>query len=121
MWQRVVAIVVFLCLTQEISSFHGWSNRVRHAAPSSTFVLHSSSSQNYDFKESRKALRDAAQVPSKTSIKKVFPQGKPRDKELPNPNMLRVISGRAKGKRINSPDVYLRPMMAKVSKSQLNQ
>lgn len=31
-----------------------------------------------------------------------------------NPNRLRIIAGTAKGKKINSPDVYLRPMMAKV-------
>jgi hypothetical protein len=38
-------------------------------------------------------------------------------KELPNPNKLKIIGGKAKGLRIDSPDVYLRPMMAKVSKS----
>lgn len=31
-----------------------------------------------------------------------------------NPNCLRIIAGVAKGKKINSPEVYLRPMMAKV-------
>jgi 16S rRNA (guanine(966)-N(2))-methyltransferase RsmD len=31
-----------------------------------------------------------------------------------NPNRLRILGGIAKGKKINSPDVYLRPMMGKV-------
>lgn len=48
--------------------------------------------------------------------KRIIPQGKPRLKELPNPNRLKIIGGKAKGLRIDSPDVYLRPMMAKVSK-----
>ena len=41
-------------------------------------------------------------------------QGKPREREIANPNRLRIIGGIAKGKKIDSPDVYLRPMMAKV-------
>ena len=41
-------------------------------------------------------------------------QGKPREKEIINPNKLRILGGVAKGKKIDSPDVYLRPMMAKV-------
>lgn len=52
--------------------------------------------------------------------KRIIPQGKPREQELANPNKLRVISGRAKGMKIESPDVYLRPMMAKVSCVSLN-
>jgi hypothetical protein len=42
-------------------------------------------------------------------------QGKEREPEILNPNRLRIIAGTAKGKKINSPDVYLRPMMAKVN------
>jgi 16S rRNA (guanine(966)-N(2))-methyltransferase RsmD len=41
-------------------------------------------------------------------------QGKAREREIMNPNRLRIIAGSAKGKKIESPDVYLRPMMAKV-------
>ena len=41
--------------------------------------------------------------------------GKERSRELINPNRLRIMGGTAKGKKIDSPDVYLRPMMAKVS------
>ena len=40
--------------------------------------------------------------------------GKERSRELINPNRLRIMGGTAKGKKIDSPDVYLRPMMAKV-------
>ena len=45
---------------------------------------------------------------------KIISQGKPREKEIINPNKLRILGGVAKGKKIDSPDVYLRPMMAKV-------
>jgi len=41
-------------------------------------------------------------------------QGSPREREIINPNRLRIIAGSAKGKKIDSPNVYLRPMMAKV-------
>ena len=46
--------------------------------------------------------------------KKIMNQGQPRKQEISNPNRLRIIAGTAKGKKIDSPDVYLRPMMAKV-------
>lgn len=46
--------------------------------------------------------------------KRILPQGKPRVREIANPNKLRIIAGSARGKKIDSPDVYLRPMMAKV-------
>eukprot|EP00600_Ochromonadales_sp_CCMP1393_P007307 CAMPEP_0174954954 /NCGR_PEP_ID=MMETSP0004_2-20121128/717_1 /TAXON_ID=420556 /ORGANISM="Ochromonas sp., Strain CCMP1393" /LENGTH=271 /DNA_ID=CAMNT_0016202837 /DNA_START=96 /DNA_END=911 /DNA_ORIENTATION=+ len=46
--------------------------------------------------------------------KRILPQGKARKKEIINPNRLRIVGGTAKGKKIESPDVYLRPMMAKV-------
>eukprot|EP01038_Epipyxis_sp_PR26KG_P006232 gene6232-8587_t len=48
------------------------------------------------------------------SSKRVLNQGVKRVEEIINPNRLRIIGGVAKGKKINSPDVYLRPMMAKV-------
>lgn len=46
--------------------------------------------------------------------KRVMPQGQTREREISNPNRLRIIAGTAKGKKIDSPNVYLRPMMAKV-------
>lgn len=46
--------------------------------------------------------------------KRVRAQGLPREQEIMNPNRLRIIAGTAKGKKIDSPNVYLRPMMAKV-------
>ena len=48
--------------------------------------------------------------------KKLSSQGQPRAVQLLNPNRLKIIGGTAKGKKIDSPDVYLRPMMAKVSR-----
>ena len=46
--------------------------------------------------------------------KRLIPQGKPKPQELNNPNKLRILGGRVKGRKIDSPDVYLRPMMSKV-------
>lgn len=42
------------------------------------------------------------------------PQGKAREAGLNNPSMLRIAAGTAKGRRLDSPNVYLRPMMGKV-------
>ncbi len=46
--------------------------------------------------------------------KAIHPQGATREKQFTNPNRLRIIAGTAKGTKIDSPDVYVRPMMAKV-------
>ena len=48
------------------------------------------------------------------ATKRIRPQGDKRAQEISNPNKLRIIAGKARGKKIQSPDVYLRPMMAKV-------
>jgi len=45
---------------------------------------------------------------------KILPQGKARAKDIRNPSRLKIIAGSAKGKKLDSPEVYLRPMMAKV-------
>lgn len=42
------------------------------------------------------------------------PQGKARDAGMNNPSMLKIIGGSARGLRLDSPEVYLRPMMGKV-------
>lgn len=42
------------------------------------------------------------------------PQGKAREAGLNNPSMLKIAAGTAKGRRLDSPNVYLRPMMGKV-------
>jgi 16S rRNA (guanine(966)-N(2))-methyltransferase RsmD len=44
-------------------------------------------------------------------------QGSAREREIINPNRLRILGGSAKGKKIDSPDVYLRPMMGKVKEA----
>lgn len=46
--------------------------------------------------------------------KRILPQGKTRAAELINPSRLQIIAGTAKGKKLDSPQVYLRPMMSKV-------
>jgi 16S rRNA (guanine(966)-N(2))-methyltransferase RsmD len=48
------------------------------------------------------------------SVKRIRPQGATRDREINNPNRLKIIGGTVKGTKLQSPDVYLRPMMAKV-------
>jgi 16S rRNA (guanine966-N2)-methyltransferase len=45
------------------------------------------------------------------------PQGKARDAGLNNPSLLKILGGSAKGKRLDSPQVYLRPMMGKVKEA----
>ena len=47
--------------------------------------------------------------------KKIMNQGQARASQISNPNRLKIISGTAKGKKLESPSVYLRPMMAKVT------
>ena len=49
-----------------------------------------------------------------TGMKSIRPQGMARPKEMNNANKLSIIAGTAKGKKLNSPQVYLRPMMSKV-------
>jgi len=61
-------------------------------------------------------------IPQKTKKKgaggsanpKLQPQGKARAAGMNNPSMLKIIGGSARGLRLDSPDVYLRPMMGKV-------
>jgi 16S rRNA (guanine966-N2)-methyltransferase len=45
---------------------------------------------------------------------KLRPQGKARDAGMNNPSMLKIFGGSARGRRLDSPTVYLRPMMGKV-------
>lgn len=103
-----------------------------------TFILRisepidSSFGKSPEKKESKKFfLRDAEGVPSErirvkprstqgstvsggSGIRKIMNQGSNRRVDLQNPNNLRIIGGSAKGKKLLSPDVYLRPMMSKV-------
>ena len=81
-------------------------------------------------------VRSSARTSGGSGGKRVMNQGAAREKEISNPNRLRIIAGTAKvkntsatrlfylippsppplsqGKKIDSPDVYLRPMMGKV-------
>lgn len=45
---------------------------------------------------------------------KLRPQGKAREAGLNNPSNLKIFGGTARGRRLDSPSVYLRPMMGKV-------
>lgn len=49
-----------------------------------------------------------------TSSPTLRPQGKTREVGQNNPSNLRIIGGVARGRRLDSPEVYLRPMMGKV-------
>eukprot|EP00960_Hanusia_phi_P047647 758493-Hanusia_phi.AAC.4 len=44
-------------------------------------------------------------------------QGKRWDNVLPKPPTIRVVGGTAKGRKLNRPEVYLRPMMGKVKEA----
>lgn len=58
---------------------------------------------------------DGADVPEIQSRDGLMKQGKPFSRpDMVNVNRLKVLGGSAKGMKIDSPDVYLRPMMAKV-------
>jgi len=61
-------------------------------------------------KEKRKKSRGGTKAP------KLYAQGQVYTKQANSysPSNLRIVSGLAKGKRLVSPDVYLRPMMGKV-------
>lgn len=48
---------------------------------------------------------------------KLRPQGKARDAGLNNPSRLKILGGVGKGRRLDSPQVYLRPMMGKVKEA----
>ena len=49
-----------------------------------------------------------------TAGPRLRPQGMVREAALNNPSNLRIIGGTARGRRLSSPEVYLRPMMGKV-------
>ena len=49
-----------------------------------------------------------------SSSPKLRPQGKRRAEGLNNPSNLKILGGIARGRRLDSPEVYLRPMMGKV-------
>eukprot|EP00611_Tribonema_gayanum_P030383 TRINITY_DN8438_c0_g1_i2.p1 TRINITY_DN8438_c0_g1~~TRINITY_DN8438_c0_g1_i2.p1 ORF type:complete len:367 (-),score=105.06 TRINITY_DN8438_c0_g1_i2:319-1377(-) len=52
--------------------------------------------------------------------KRVRAQGSEREEGLNNAQRLRVLGGVAKGRRLESPEVYLRPMMGKVKEALYN-
>jgi hypothetical protein len=68
-----------------------------------------------EHKTSSSAVRHSSEtVGSEVSQKKVIrPQGKASG--ITGPNRLSITGGSIKGRKINSPSVHLRPMMAKVS------
>ena len=56
----------------------------------------------------------ATKVAGGSANPRLRPQGKAREAGMNNPSMLRIAGGTAKGRRLDSPTVYLRPMMGKV-------
>jgi len=52
-----------------------------------------------------------------SSNPKLRAQGKARQAGLNNPSMLKILGGSARGLRLDSPEVYLRPMMGKVKEA----
>ena len=67
-----------------------------------------------NIKPARRNTLMSTTVSGGSGTKQVRQQGKQRKQEITNPNRLRIIGGSAKGKKIESPEVYLRPMMGKV-------
>ena len=59
-----------------------------------------------------RVAREAAKGGSKNPT--LRPQGKARDFGMNNPSNLKILGGTARGRRLDSPEVYLRPMMGKV-------
>lgn len=49
-----------------------------------------------------------------SSNPRLRPQGKAREAGMNNPSNLKILGGSARGRRLDSPEVYLRPMMGKV-------
>ncbi|CAM9460275.1 unnamed protein product [Choristocarpus tenellus] len=49
--------------------------------------------------------------------KRIRPQGEKREASANNPSKLRVAGGSARGRKLESPDVFLRPMMGKVKEA----
>jgi 16S rRNA (guanine966-N2)-methyltransferase len=77
-------------------------------------------SQQSLFSDRSLIINAEKQVQPQLQTKRIIPQGKPRLQELNNPNRLRILGGIAKGRKIDSPDVYLRPMMSKVREAIFN-
>jgi 16S rRNA (guanine966-N2)-methyltransferase len=59
-------------------------------------------------------MRSPFHIAGGSANPRLRPQGKSRETGLNNPSMLKILGGIAKGRRLDSPTVYLRPMMGKV-------
>eukprot|EP00934_Nitzschia_sp_Nitz4_P007238 Nitzschia sp. Nitz4//scaffold118_size93875//73053//74291//NITZ4_004799-RA/size93875-augustus-gene-0.88-mRNA-1//1//CDS//3329533757//7228//frame0 len=65
-------------------------------------------------------LRKTTTGGSSSSGPKLYAQGKPRQGSWNRPSRLRIAAGVAKGRRLVSPQVFLRPMMGKVREAIFN-
>jgi len=65
----------------------------------------------------RQLLTASKKAAGGSGMKRIRAQGKAREKGLNNPNKLKVMGGSARGRKLESPEVFLRPMMGKVKEA----
>jgi len=71
-------------------------------------------------KEKQQRQQQQQRTAGGTDAPQLRPQGQPirqSDSSLNNPSMLKVMGGMCRGRRLDSPQVYLRPMMGKVKEA----
>ena len=107
-------IYCFLFLVCTISSYNSYlyHKSIRNCLLKNNYIHYAINNKENDQLQS--TTTSSQNKSGGSGKKRILPQGEKRIKELINPNKLKIIGGIAKGKRIVSPDVYLRPMMSKV-------
>lgn len=82
-----------------------WSQKITASRPTLGHVV------PVKFRDAQKRRTEGGSGGSKSRIRA---QGKLRDDFVNNPANLKILGGLARGRKLDSPDVYLRPMMGKV-------
>eukprot|EP00816_Leptocylindrus_hargravesii_P008896 CAMPEP_0196803006 /NCGR_PEP_ID=MMETSP1362-20130617/2476_1 /TAXON_ID=163516 /ORGANISM="Leptocylindrus danicus, Strain CCMP1856" /LENGTH=303 /DNA_ID=CAMNT_0042174427 /DNA_START=135 /DNA_END=1046 /DNA_ORIENTATION=+ len=99
-------------VTTPASENSRWNEKVEASRPTLGHVVPG------EYKEAQKRVgkRQRASVEGARGSTKnrIRAQGKLRDDFKNNPANLRILGGTARGRKLDSPDVYLRPMMGKV-------
>ena len=82
-----------------------WSQKISATRPTLGHVV------PLKYREAQKRFSQGTSGGTKSRIRA---QGKMRDDFVNNPANLKILGGSARGRKLDSPDVYLRPMMGKV-------
>lgn len=82
-----------------------WSQKVNASRPTKGHVV------PLTYREAQKRIAKGTSGGSKSRVRA---QGTMRDDFVNNPANLKILGGSARGRKLDSPDVYLRPMMGKV-------